>query len=111
MVDTAGVPQSASVTLLHWKPALSLKNINAFFFSWNSIAKEKKGSRTEVEGSVLSKDNATFMGKQADMESASLKRLLETIYSMIGIVVAYKQRIPRDLETIRKNRILCPSVF
>lgn len=74
MVDTAGVPQSASVTLLHWKPALSLKNINAFFFSWNSIAKEKKGSRTEVEGSVLSKDNATFMGKQADMESASLKK-------------------------------------
>lgn len=45
-----------------------------FFFSWNSIAKEKKGSRTEVEGSVLSKDNATFMGKQADMESASLKK-------------------------------------
>lgn len=31
-VGPANGPRSASVTPLHWKPALSLKNMNVFFF-------------------------------------------------------------------------------
>lgn len=50
-MDTAGVPQSASVTLLHWKPALSLKNVNTFiFFSWDSITKEEKKLKNRGRG-------------------------------------------------------------
>lgn len=65
-VGTSSGPQSTSVTLLHWAPALSLKKMLALvcfwficFFSWGSIDKKKKGSRAGVEVAVLSKDNLT----------------------------------------------------
>lgn len=50
------------------------------------------------------------MGKQADTESANLKEAVGSCYSMISIVMAYKQTVPRDLEMI-KNRIPYPTVF
>lgn len=59
-VGPANGPRSASVTPLHWKPALSLKNMNVcFFFPLYNTAKKKKGSRTEVGLSILNKDNLT----------------------------------------------------
>lgn len=114
--DTGSGPQFPSVIPLHWEPAPSLKRINAFSIflllfppppSWGSIAKKKKGSGTEVEVGVLSKDNLTvdwaFVRKQGNMESHNLEAALSTI---VGIMMTLKtsKQISRD-KMMRRNRI------